>query len=89
MPHQLFGQEIVILLCGIIWGLWIGFGIVAAGTILGEVANFYTFKYWCTGRGEKQERKSIFYACLAQVIREGGFVIALIVRFSAIPGHCE
>ena len=24
------------LLCGVVWGLWIGFGIVAAGTFFGE-----------------------------------------------------
>jgi uncharacterized membrane protein YdjX (TVP38/TMEM64 family) len=29
----LFGQEIVCLLCGLVWGLWWGFGIVAAGTL--------------------------------------------------------
>ena len=28
------------------------------------------------------------YGCLARVVREGGFRIALIARFSAIPGHC-
>ena len=28
------------------------------------------------------------YGCLARVVREGGFKIALIARFSAIPGHC-
>ena len=28
------------------------------------------------------------YSCLARVVREGGFKIALIARFSAIPGHC-
>ena len=36
----LFGHEIVALLCGDVWGIWIGFGIVAAGTALGELANF-------------------------------------------------
>jgi len=36
---QLFGHEIVAMLCGIVWGLGIGFLIVAAGTILGELAN--------------------------------------------------
>lgn len=29
------------------------------------------------------------YACLAKVVREGGFKIALIIRLSAIPGHCK
>jgi hypothetical protein len=28
------------------------------------------------------------YGCLARVVREGGFRIALIARLSAIPGHC-
>jgi uncharacterized membrane protein YdjX (TVP38/TMEM64 family) len=37
---QLFGHEIIAVLCGLVWGLWIGFGIVAAGTFLGEVGNF-------------------------------------------------
>ncbi|KAF9443820.1 hypothetical protein P691DRAFT_382491 [Macrolepiota fuliginosa MF-IS2] len=66
----LFGHEIVAILCGLVWGLWIGFAIVAAGTFLGE-----------------HERTSIWYACLAKVVRDGGFKIALIARLSAIPGH--
>jgi hypothetical protein len=37
---QLFGHEVVSVLCGLAWGLWGGFGIVAAGTFLGEVGNF-------------------------------------------------
>lgn len=32
----LFGHEIIGLLCGVVYGLWIGFVIVAAGTFLGE-----------------------------------------------------
>lgn len=36
----LFGHEIVAILCGLVWGLWIGFAIVAAGTLLGEIGNF-------------------------------------------------
>lgn len=32
----LFGHEIVGVLCGIVYGLWVGFGIVAAGTFFGE-----------------------------------------------------
>ncbi|OCH86161.1 hypothetical protein OBBRIDRAFT_797454 [Obba rivulosa] len=83
----LFGQEIVAILCGLVWGLWEGFGIVAAGTFLGELGNFYAFKYCCSARGEKLERTDTRYACLARVVRDGGFKIALIARFSAIPGH--
>ncbi|OBZ72346.1 Golgi apparatus membrane protein TVP38 [Grifola frondosa] len=83
----LFGHEIVAILCGLVWGLWIGFAIVAAGTFLGELGNFYAFKYCCAARGAKLERTKISYACLARVVREGGFKIALIARLSAIPGH--
>ncbi|KAJ7074641.1 hypothetical protein C8F01DRAFT_1242867 [Mycena amicta] len=83
----LFGHEIVAILCGIVWGLWIGFAIVCAGTFLGEVGNFYAFKYCCRARGEKMERTQLPYACLARCVRTGGFKIALIARFSAIPGH--
>jgi uncharacterized membrane protein YdjX (TVP38/TMEM64 family) len=83
----LFGHEIIAILCGVVWGLWIGFAIVAAGTFLGELGNFYAFKYCCRARGEKLEKTNIQYGCLARVVREGGFKIALIARFSAIPGH--
>ncbi|KAI0058586.1 hypothetical protein BV25DRAFT_1964418 [Artomyces pyxidatus] len=83
----LFGHEVVAILCGVVWGLWIGFAIVAAGTFIGELGNFYAFKYCCRARGEKLEKSNISYACLARVVRDGGFKIAVIARFSAIPGH--
>lgn len=31
--------QIVAILCGVVWGLWVGFGIVAVGTFLGEVSG--------------------------------------------------
>lgn len=34
------------------------------------------------------EKTKMYYACLARVVREGGFKVALIARLSAIPGHC-
>ncbi|KAF9811060.1 hypothetical protein IEO21_06689 [Rhodonia placenta] len=83
----LFGHEIIGILCGLVWGLGVGFAIVAVGTFLGEVGNFYAFRYCLHGRAEKWERTKIMYACLAKVVREGGFKIALIIRLSAIPGH--
>ena len=46
------------------------------------------FRYCCAARGEKLEKTKIQYGCLAKVVRDGGFKIALIARFSAIPGHC-
>jgi hypothetical protein len=38
----LFGGEVICLLCGLVWGLWVGFGIVCAGTFLGEVSHSAT-----------------------------------------------
>lgn len=50
---------------------------------------FSAFRYCCSARGDKLEKTQLKYACLARVVREGGFKIALIARFSAIPGHCK
>ncbi|KAH9821580.1 snare associated Golgi protein-domain-containing protein [Melampsora americana] len=83
----LFGHEIVIIICGLVWGLWIGFAIVSIGTFLGEVANYWTFKYACTKRAQKLESKDLNYACMCIVIRDGGFWIAFLARLSAIPSH--
>ncbi|KAI0648623.1 snare associated Golgi protein-domain-containing protein [Trametes meyenii] len=83
----LFGHEIIAILCGDVWGVWIGFGIVAAGTLLGELINFFVFRWFCMVRGKKWEEKNLQYGLLAEVVREGGFLIAVIIRFSAIPGH--
>ncbi|KAJ7483582.1 hypothetical protein FB451DRAFT_1393669 [Mycena latifolia] len=56
---QLFGHEIVAMLCGLVWGLGVGFGIVVAGTLLGEICTFYAFLLCCRARGEKLEQSYI------------------------------
>ncbi|MCO5555804.1 hypothetical protein L7F22_009349 [Adiantum nelumboides] len=83
----LFGHEVVGVLCGVVYGLWIGFGVLSLGTLLGELGNFYAFKYLLKKHGEKFERQSIDYACMAHIVREGGFMVILMARLSAIPGH--
>ncbi|CDO74541.1 hypothetical protein BN946_scf184641.g7 [Trametes cinnabarina] len=83
----LFGHEIIAILVGDVWGVGIGFGIVAAGTILGELATYMVFRWFCMARGRKMEEKKVKYALLAEVIRRGGFLMAVVVRYSAIPGH--
>ncbi|EIW77961.1 hypothetical protein CONPUDRAFT_109263 [Coniophora puteana RWD-64-598 SS2] len=83
----LFGHEILAIVCGLVYGVWVGFAIVSAGTLIGELGNFYAFRYMCHARGEKWERERIDYGCIAGLVREGGFKIALIARYSAIPGH--
>ena len=97
------------------WGIGIGFAIVAAGTLLGELCTYLcvfpplppsrllpsplvsshradgahsVFRYFCTARARKSEEKSVKYALIAEVIREGGLKMAIMVRFSTIPGHC-
>ncbi|GAA6032657.1 hypothetical protein JCM8097_004865 [Rhodosporidiobolus ruineniae] len=81
------GHEVVILVIGLIWGIWIGFAITCAGTLIGEVLCFFLFKYLLTNRAAQVEEKSIFYACIARLMRHGGLWIIIVVRFSAIPGH--
>lgn len=83
----LFGHEILAIVVGLVWGVWVGFAITAAGTLLGEIGNFYTFKYFLKSYADKKEKTNIQYACLSKLVREGGFKIALIVRYSAVPGH--
>ncbi|KAI9001513.1 hypothetical protein BD414DRAFT_474892 [Trametes punicea] len=83
----LFGHEIVAVLVGDVWGVGIGFAIVAAGTILGELATYCVFRWFCMARGKKMEEKKLQYALLAEVVRQGGFKIAVMIRYSAIPGH--
>lgn len=58
----LFGHEIVGVLCGVIWPLWTAFGIVSLGTLLGELANFFVFKYACTKRAQKYEREDVRFS---------------------------
>ncbi|OCF45988.1 hypothetical protein I317_00076 [Kwoniella heveanensis CBS 569] len=81
----LFGNEIVMVLVGLVWGLGKGFAIVAVGVFLGETALFFVFKYWCRHRAERMTRKSLNYACLSEAVREGGFLMAWVVRLSVMP----
>ncbi|QRV81968.1 Golgi apparatus membrane protein TVP38 [Ceratobasidium sp. AG-Ba] len=86
----LFGAEIVHLFCGFIYGLGIGFLIVCVGTIIGESLTYFGFRYCFRARAEKLENgdnKSLRLPALGRVIREGGFPIAVVVRYSAIPTH--
>lgn len=81
------GHEIVLLVVGLIWGVWKGFAIACAGTFIGEVACYYVFRYFLTGHAAKIERKNVFYACVARMMRHGSLWIIIVVRFSAVPGH--
>ncbi|KAF2872394.1 snare associated Golgi protein-domain-containing protein [Massariosphaeria phaeospora] len=83
----LFGNEIIALLCGVVYGLWIGFAIVAAGTFIGEIATWYVFKYTLRRKAMKLEKTNLNYGALARMTRDGGFWIVLVIRLSAIPSH--
>lgn len=45
----LFGHEIIALLCGVVYGLWIGFAVVAAGTFIGESELLFDFATFLSG----------------------------------------
>ncbi|KAH8632034.1 hypothetical protein IG631_13717 [Alternaria alternata] len=91
----LFGHEIIALLCGVVYGLWIGFAIVAAGTFIGEgkphqIHNsicIHTNIHLSWHMALKLERTNLNYGAMARLTRDGGFFIVLIIRLSAIPAH--
>ncbi|KAF1940518.1 hypothetical protein EJ02DRAFT_227361 [Clathrospora elynae] len=83
----LFGHEIIALLCGVVYGLWIGFAVVAAGTFIGEVGTWYAFKHAFRSKALKLERTNLNYGAMARLTRDGGFIIVLVIRLSAIPAH--
>ncbi|KAG8688691.1 Tlg2-vesicle protein [Ceratobasidium sp. 394] len=86
----LFGAEIIHILCGLTYGLWIGFLITCVGMVIGEIITFYMFRTCLRSRAEKMERADSGtprFGALARVIREGGFLVALILRYSAFPTH--
>ncbi|KAL1599128.1 Tlg2-vesicle protein [Nothophoma quercina] len=83
----LFGHEIIALLCGVVYGLWIGFVVVAAGTFIGEIGTWFAFKHLFRRKALKLERTNLNYGAMARLTRDGGFFIVLIIRLSAIPAH--
>lgn len=83
----LFGHELIILVAGMVWGLWIGFAIACAGTFLGELATYFAFKHMISRRSQKIEERSVTYATLAKLMRDGGLMMVILVRASAMPGH--
>ncbi|CAI6331079.1 unnamed protein product [Periconia digitata] len=83
----LFGHEIVGVLCGVVWGLWIGFAILSAGTFLGEIGTWYAFKHTLRRRATHLERTNLNYGALARLTRDSGFSLVLLIRLSAVPTH--
>ncbi|KAJ6482036.1 hypothetical protein C8R47DRAFT_581856 [Mycena vitilis] len=83
----LFGHELVEMLVGVTYDLAPAFGIVAAGVLLGEIACFFVFKFCCTGRSKKEEKSKLSFALMAHVVRTGGFLVVIMIRYSAIPPH--
>lgn len=58
------------ILIGLVWGLGEGFAILAAGTFIGEILLWFSFKWCCTNAASKFERKNKLYWSLTQLIRE-------------------
>ncbi|KAJ0116960.1 cytoplasm protein [Diaporthe amygdali] len=83
----LFGHEVVALLAGVVYGLWIGFAVVSAGTFVGEIGTWFAFKKFLRRKAEKMERTNLTYGAMARLCRDGGFWIVFVIRFSIIPSH--
>jgi uncharacterized membrane protein YdjX (TVP38/TMEM64 family) len=83
----LFGHELVAILCGIVYGLWPGFGVVAAGTFLGEIGTWFAFRRLFARRAARLERTNLNYGALARMTRDGGFPVVLVIRLSVVPSH--
>ncbi|VDC01184.1 unnamed protein product [Peniophora sp. CBMAI 1063] len=83
----LFGQEVICTVCGVVWGTGLGFAIAAAGTVVGEIIEFFVFRLACRGRSGKFEEKSLVWGLLARITRTGGFTIVLMARLSFLPSH--
>ncbi|KAJ7475117.1 hypothetical protein B0H11DRAFT_2034170 [Mycena galericulata] len=83
----LFGHEVIATLVGVTWNLPEACAIVAIGILLGEIANFFTFRYAFSARAAKIEAKNLEYGLLAYVVRRGGFLAILVIRYSTPPPH--
>ncbi|KZV71221.1 hypothetical protein PENSPDRAFT_751930 [Peniophora sp. CONT] len=81
----IIGQEVVHILAGVLYGIGPGFGIVAAGTILGEIAEFYAFRLICGSRTNTFERKNLSWGLFADIARDGGLIMVLMTRLSVLP----
>lgn len=58
------------ILIGLVWGIGEGFVILAAGTFIGEILLWFSFKWCCTNAAAKFEKKNRLYWSLTQLIRE-------------------
>ncbi|KAJ4389033.1 hypothetical protein N0V93_006495 [Gnomoniopsis smithogilvyi] len=83
----LFGHELVALLAGVVYGLWIGFAVVAAGTFIGEIGTWFAFKKLFRRKAEKMERTNLTYGAMAKLCRDGGFWMVFVIRLSVVPSH--
>jgi hypothetical protein len=88
--HQLFGEEIVLMLIGLSWPPLTGMAIGAAGMLLGELGAFLLCKSLLRARAARYEARNLEYALVAHVIRSGGLVVAVLVRYSLLsdPRAC-
>ena len=75
-------QHVIGVLCGVVYGLWIGFLVVATGTFLGELGNWFAFKKFLRKKAAKLEWHDLNFAALATLAREGGFWVWIPSSFS-------
>jgi uncharacterized membrane protein len=51
------------------------------------VGTWFAFKYTLRNKAIKLERTNLNYGAMARLTRDGGFIIVLVIRLSAIPAH--
>lgn len=51
------------------------------------VGTWFAFKHLFRRKAHKMERNNLNYGAMARLTRDGGFLIVLIIRLSAIPAH--
>lgn len=63
--------------------------VLSVGMVIGEIITFYAFLYCMRSRAQRLEqgKGSLRWASLGRAIRDGGFKVAIIVRYSAVPTH--
>ncbi|KAJ7747936.1 hypothetical protein DFH07DRAFT_747486 [Mycena maculata] len=87
----LFDQEIVAMLCGLVWGLgWFpALTFCLIQTILGEMCTYFFFKFCCGTRGERLELSNMQYIILARVVPQSRRIVGQFFSVSHESDHWE
>ena len=83
----LIGHDIVLILVGVVWKVWPGWGIASFGTVVGEIVTWFFVQWLFTNKSNALKHTNLRFAAMSRICYEGGFIVILIFRLSFIPGH--